>query len=212
MVSSISKQLAGVVAGSLLALSAAQAETITFDVAQAAYVPTPGVTQEVTDQFASLGVLFRDRSSVGHGATLGRCGPGDGPVALFGFGADFPGCGDTTPDLDILFVDPTNSANAGFTTSFSIFNYDGLVKATAYDLNGIELGSTQTYAGELSFSGIGNISRVNLLSLDQDPTTMDTLTFGTVTAAVPEPESIALLVAGLLMVGVARKRAAKAQA
>ncbi len=211
MTTPLFKSMSVSLASAFFALSVAQAETITFDVAQAGYTPTPGVTQEVADQFASLGVLFRDRVAVGHGATVGQCGPGAGPVSLFGYGADFPGCGNTTPNLDILFVDPTNAANAGFTTSFSIYNYDGLVKATAYDRNGLELGSTQTYSGSLSFAGIGNISRVNLLSLDRDPTTMDTLTFGPVAAAVPEPEMFLMAAAGLLVVGAAR-RTSKRQA
>ena len=188
----------------------AGAATIGFDVAQAGYNPTPGVVQEVKDQFGSLGVVFRDVDSPGHGAIAGRCGPGNGPVALFGFGNDYDGCGDTTPNLDIVFVDPSNISAAGYTTSFSIYNYDGLVRASAYDSLGSLLGMTHTFTGSLSLNGIGNISRVNLRSLDLNPTTMDTLEFGevnAVAAAVPEPSTYALMFGGFAAVAaVVRKR------
>jgi len=201
---------ASALASGLVATPASAAVVaIGFDVAQAGYTPTPGVIQEVTNQFGSLGVIFRDQKSPGRGATLGRCGPGNGPVAFFGFGNDFAGCGDTQPNIDIDFVDPFNNALDGFTTSFSIFNFDGLIKATAYDALGGILGTTQTFNGALAFSGIGNISRVNLVSLDQDPTTMDDLSFEGVIgvgSAVPEPATWAMMLAGFGMAGAAMRR------
>lgn len=191
-----------------LAATPVHAETITFDSAVAAFTPTPGVTQEVTTQFASLGVIFEDRNTPGRGAIIGRCGPGEGSGALFGYGADYPGCGDTTPNFDIVFVLPTDLTIAGVTDAFSIQNYDGLIRASAYDVHGALLGTTQTTSGLLNFSGIGAIHRVNLLSLDGDPTTLDTLSFNTVTAAVPEPEAALLVVAGLLCVAGLRRKSA----
>lgn len=198
-------------AASIAPATASAAVSISFDVAQAGYTPTPGVTQEVTNQFGSLGVIFRDQKTPGRGATLGQCGPGNGPVSFFGFGNDFPGCGDTRPDIDIDFVNPTNNLLDGYTTSFSIFNFDGLIKATAYDALNNVLGTTQTSAGLLSLSGIGNISRVNLVSLDNDPTTMDDLTFGDVVGvgAVPEPAAWAMMLAGFGLVGSAMRRRSK---
>jgi hypothetical protein len=181
--------------------------TITFDDIIADYTPTPGVTQDVTDEFSSLGIVFQDVLDPSLGATLGNCGPGDGPVSLFGHGNDFAGCGDTTPNLNILFVDPSNSNNQAYTSLFSVFNFDGLIKMTAFDMNNVELGSVQASSGLLSLSGIGNISRINLLSLDQDPTTLDTISFESVTAIsndIPEPSTLAIFALG--MIGLASRR------
>lgn len=183
--------------------------TITFDSAVANYTPTPGVIQNVKSEFAPLGIVFNDLKTPGEGATLGQCGPGSGPVSFFGHGNDFPGCGDTQPNIDIDFVNPGNSALDGYTTFFSIWNYDGLVEATAFDGLGNILGTRQTASGALTFSGIGNISRVNLKSLDNDPTTMDTLEFEAVIGvgnAVPEPATWAMMISGLAMVGFSMRR------
>lgn len=181
---------------------------VTFDVAVANYVPTPGVIQNVKNEFSPLGFVFEDVANPAMGATLGKCGPGNGPVALFGFGNDFPGCGDTTPNMNILFVDPANPANPAYTTSFSIFNFDGLIQMSAYDIDDNLLGSVQNDNGLLSLSGIGQISRINFLSLDQDPTTMDTMTFEEVVPlqGVPEPGISALIGIALLGAGLARRR------
>jgi hypothetical protein len=193
----------------LLACSWANASliTISFDDAISNYTPTPGVIQDVTDEFSSLGIVFQDALVPSLGATLGRCGPGDGPVALFGHGNDYPGCGDTTPNLNILFVDPSNSNNQAFTSMFSVYNFDGLIKMTAFDVNNVELGSVQTNSGLLSLAGIGNISKINLLSLDQDSTTLDTISFESVTTIptdVPEPSTLAIFALG--MIGLASRR------
>lgn len=187
---------------------AAATVSIGFDVAQAGYTPTPGVIQNVANEFASLGVVFRDQKSPGFGATLGNCGPGNGPVSFFGYGNDYFGCGDTRPNIDIDFVDPTNMALDGTTTSFSIFNFDGLIEATAYGVSNNVLGTTSTYTGVLSFSGIGAISRVNLRSIDLDPTTMDDLSFEMVIGvnSVPEPAAWTLMIGGFGLTGAAMRR------
>ena len=185
--------------------------TVTFDTAVADYTPTPGVVQHVTNEFAALGFIFQDAVNPQYGATLGKCGPGEGAVALFGYGNN-GSCGNYTPNLNILFVDPTDASNKAFTTSFSIMNYDGLIQMTAYDEFDNVLGATQLYQGLLSLSDIGQIYRINLLSLDNDPTTLDTMTFGSVTpnqvqAQVPEPTSIALIGMGLIGLSLTRRKA-----
>ncbi len=185
----------------------ASAVTITFDSAVGTYTPTPGVIHNVKTEFSSLGVVFSDSTTPSLGVTLGRCGPGSGPVALFGYGNDFPGCGNTRPNFDILFVDPSNGTSPGTTNFFSLHNFDGLVSATAYGVTNNLLGSTQLFSGDLVLSYAG-IARVHLLSLDNDPTTLDTLTFNEVTpvVGVPEPASWAMMIAGFGLIGAATRR------
>lgn len=203
-----------IAAAALVSALPVQAATVTigFDAAQAGYTPQSAQNrQEVTNQFASLGVVFADQKSPGRGVTIGNCGPSDGPLALFGFGADFDFCGDTRPNFNINFVDPANAAAGGYTTMVSLLNFDGLIKLTAFDANGAELGSTQAFNGTLTLSGIGNISRVNVQSLDQDPTTLDNLAFESVLAVgpgVPEPATWAMMIAGFGLAGAAMRRRA----
>jgi hypothetical protein len=207
--------LAGLLSTVFMSAAMAAPITVTFDDAVGTYTPTPGFIHDVKNEFASLGFIFEDVANPTKGATLGKCGPGSGAVALFGYGNDYSGCGKTTPNMNILFVDPTNSTNAGFTTSFSLYDYDGLIEATAYDVLGNVLGSTQAYTGYLSFSGIGQISKINLFSLDNDATTLDTLTFEAVKAVrnlpevapVPEPSALALLAIGLMGFMFSRRKA-----
>lgn len=190
--------------------------SINFDTDQAGYVAgTPGTEQALSNQFGSLGILFADTEN-GTAASVGDCGPGSSnPFHLYGGigqGTSFSGCGDTTPGLTLTFVDPVNNANAGFTTSFSISNSDGGVELTAFDFGGNLLGSTTNTSGILSLAGIGQISSVTLFSTDDDPTTLDDLTFETVQAlnvtTIPLPAGLPLLLTGLGGVLLLRRRKA----
>ena len=198
--------------------SAAQATvTITFDAPQAGYTPSPqAVTQNVYDQFASLGILFRTPGNYSLGATVGDCtgGVGSDPVHLYGSGSSFAGCGDTTPNIDFLFVDPTNSTVASFTTAFSLLVTDGSgTILTAYDALGNILGIATTTSGfneRIGISGVGDIARVNVTT-PADATAYDDLQFADVASvgAVPEPGTWAMILLGFGAVGFSMRRSAR---
>jgi PEP-CTERM motif len=203
-------------ATTLLSLGAqADSVSITFDVAQAGYVPgAQGVPQDISNQFASLGLLLTD---VEHGtaASIGDCtgGVGSDPHHLYGArgrGDQFGSCGDTTPNLDFLFVNPADSMQAAYTTAFSLLVTDGSdTVMTAYDMFGAVLGSISTgnngFNQRIGLSGIGQIARINVRTAS-DYTAYDDLEYEEVQAfgAVPEPASFAL--AGLALLALARSR------
>ena len=188
--------------------------TVTFEDAVGTYTPTPGSTQDVKNEFASLGFIFEDISDPSQGATLGKCGPGNGAVSLFGFGNDFAGCGDTTPDLRIIFVDPADGTSPAYTTSVSLLNTDGLIEMSAFDIFGNLLGSVSNSSGILSLSGIGQIAMLTIISLDQDPTTLDDLTFEMVTpfdgSEIPGPAAFVLFGTGMAAFNLMRRRKKRA--
>lgn len=202
----------GIALSVAFAASGVQAATVTIDFESAIADYVPAGQQALTDQFASLGILFADTEN-GGGASAGDCGPVNGSLGLYGAigqGDSFAGCGDTTPGLMLSFVNPLDSSEAGYTTSFSIVNTDGLVELTAFDIDGNILGTDSNFSGTLSLSGIGNINWVTLVSLDQDPTTMDDIIFEEVTAipsaVVPLPASLPLLAAGAGSLVALRRR------
>ena len=92
-------------AAGMLVTTSASAVFIGFEVNQANYVPTPGVRHNIKDEFAPIGIVFADVLNPANGVTVGKCGPGNGAVSLFGFGADFAGCGNTRPNFNVFFVD-----------------------------------------------------------------------------------------------------------
>lgn len=187
---------------------------ISFDSPQASYVPTaPNVTQFVSNQFASLGIIFIDAETNGS-PSVGDCtgGVGSDPFHLYGGTPLITGCGDTTPNINFVFVDPNNISNPGYTTDFSLLITDGSgTILTAFDITGNLLGSITTANGfneRIGISGVGKISRVNVRT-PFDATAYDDLIFEAVQSfeshSVPEPHPIGLLALGLAMLLVTRR-------
>lgn len=190
--------------------------SINFDSAQANYTPlAQGVTQVVTNQFAPLGILFRNGASSTQGVVVGDTtgGVGSDPVHLYGNNG--AGGYDTTPDINVYFVDPANSSLPGYTDFFRMMVTDGHpTTMTAYDTNGFVLGVANTTGspsqGEfISLSGIGQISRINIVT-PGNQTGYDDISFNEVqplSANVPEPATMTIWAIGALgLAGAAYRR------
>jgi len=197
----------------LCCFNSAQAVVITFDTAIAGYTPNAPAQLAIADQFASLGLRIWDVEN-NSAASVGDCtgGVGSDPFHLYGKSSNIggSGCGDTTPNIDFIFVDPLNMFLAGFTSDFSLEITDGHTTVlTAFDVNGNVLGTDTTTGsnGErIGVSGIGQIHRVNVFTAS-NATAFDDLQFSSVVAhGVAEPSALFLLGFGLMGLGIYRRR------
>ena len=102
------------------------------------------------------------------------------------------------------FAAPISISSFQLKQDVSSFGFPGQVSLTFLDANGQQVGSTVDYmqnAGSLINSGAvtGDVSGV-LLSSGKFYTNIDVIT------AVPEPETYALMLAGIALIGVAARR------
>lgn len=111
--------------------------------------------------------------------------------------------------LRISFVNPTDSNQSWTVSSFSLLNRfdEDHWNVTAYDLNNVALGSQvlNHAVGTINFSGIGAIHSV-VLDAQQTAFAADNLQFDGLAAPVPEPETYAMLVFGLGLLGWKARR------
>jgi hypothetical protein len=158
-----------------------------------------GSTTLTGNEFASLGVLFG--SEGGTGAQIYNYGSGSLTSTITS--------DDWYRPLWITFVNPANSSENWTVDSISILNRlaEDEWTVSAYDLAGNTLG-TQTISyteGTVSFSGIG---RIHSVRLDASITAFaaDNVSFAGLSAPVPEPETYAMFLAGLGLMGAIARR------
>ena len=163
----------------------AQAELITFDVDQADFIAPAESSGEagaviVDDQFASIGVLFRDMDFPTQGVWVGNPnGPfSSSPNVLYSNNGS--GSFDYLVRAELTFVDPNNIDVPAYVTSISgVFTDAGAGSTlTAYDMDDNVLGVSTAVSGNmetLSLSDIGEIARVEFVA--QDWTALDDINF-----------------------------------
>jgi len=195
-----------VVVVSLLVAYPASAGLITFG-----EVP---LGTSVDTEYGSVGVLFAPTNSGGSTSptfvTLNSpsiASPGSGTYAAFNTLPVF-GSADT---LIMDFVDPSNNSIPGWVAgsglSFVLWDTESSVNFWTYDVNGNPLGggslATNVPTSFGSFSG--DVHRVVFSDSGGDGLVIDQIGYGAITA-IPEPATFGLLGAGLLAIGLLRRR------
>ncbi len=168
----------------------------------------------VDTEYGSVGVLFAPTNSGGGSAptfvTVNSppiASPGSGTYAAFNTLPVF-GSADT---LIMDFVDPSNNSIPGWVAgsglSFVLWDTESSVSFWTYDVFGGLIGSGSLVTNvPVSFSGFsGDVHRVVFSDTGGDGFVIDQIGYGDITA-IPEPATFGLLGAGLLAIGLLRRR------
>ena len=173
------------------------------------------LASQLHDQFLStLGVSFSSGSSfvavVNHG---GNTPSGTNIIG----GTTAGGALSYGTPITITFFDPTNTSAFGVTDFVKIrgdfISIAGTATMTAFDANGALLGSVTDSDNSLGVSLALNFAGIHSVTLTQTSATigLDNLEFNNVAGIagqVPEPQTYALMLAGLGVVGWAARRRA----
>lgn len=184
---------------------------------QGATVPD---TARVTNQYLSVGVLIEDAALVAGGFSHAASGVNalaginasgnidyDHPVAFSFFQ---PGDGSVTGTTDFFAYSPDLAGGSGNVVTISAFAIGGAL------LGQVSYIETGTFTSPLSISGIGQFHKVTvdqtLYSQNSGGIMLDLVQFGDIlpVTAVPEPESCAMMLIGLGIIGTAVRRRSRA--
>lgn len=194
---------------------------ITFEEAGlTAMANSPGaavpVASRLHDQFlATFGVSFSSGSAFVAVVDHGCCTPSG--THIIG-GTTVGGALSYGTPITISFFDPANPALFGVTDFVRIrgdfTSIAGTATMTAFGVAGNSLGSVTANDNPLGVDLVLSVAGIHSVSLTQTSATigLDNLEFDNVvgiTAAVPEPETYALLLGGLALVGWAARRRAR---
>lgn len=208
----------------MLIVGSSHAATITFEEMPMGLVamgnspgaPVPVASRLAGQYLASDGVSFSSLSGYAALVNHGAGNPTASVPNIIG-GTNANGTLNYDAPITISFFDPGNTSARAVTSFFTIQGDwfplgSGSVFAQAFDFSGNLLGSTSDTDNKVfgvsgpvltfSMAGIHSV----IISGDNGTVGFDQLEFGTLSPAIPEPETYALMLVGLAAIGAAARR------